>query len=141
MSIAFDILAAARSRLEALTLAGSPAIAIRKTPTRVEGDRNVIVISPGRETCVDDETDNMTHIEYEAIVTFFQPSNAVLEIDASNLLDWRQATRRALYTPLLGGTVYDCRLELNPPFDPSSLGLNADASQIRFFYKSQEARN
>lgn len=138
------ILIAVQNVILGLNLDGAPGVVRRKHPLVSHDDTlPIVIVSPGQETYDTEDVENSIFIKYPVLVTIAHPGNMLQETDVDVLLNWRQAIRESLHVVTLtqAPDVFDCQIELDPPFDPRFYQANVDKSAIKFIYVNSEPRH
>jgi hypothetical protein len=139
------ILNATRAVVQGLNLLVPASVIRRKVPYRGEEDAlPLIVISPEGETIGDEDSENGVSLSYGVRVSLIAEGDFLLEGDGLDLLlSFRQQIRTALHKPTLNGAsgVYDCTIDLDPPFPLPAVKGNYDTSSVVFHFLNHEARS
>ena len=141
-SVFSNILTSVEDRLEAVV--NIPTIYIRKKPVLLQEDViPCIIISPGKESIIEENFDGKVWYEYEVQITHVRAGDRDFTKSATlAFLDLREKIRNELYQVLLPGALsIDVKMSVNPPFEVASGSIsNYDISGYIMKYKVVEER-
>lgn len=142
-SIWDECLDATVTRIQSLSLTGSPTVAKQKFPWNLKTIVEGIYVSPVRESIAVGPTNTKDDIGYGVQVTAFQASNHSLTSNLSRFTNWRERVSNAFRHQVPSGLelkIRDVNVEPGPVIDLSKFKDQFDSGALVVRYYRRETR-